>query len=500
MNFNKSTCTLLLAAAFLSVGCQSERTAAEGGRDSLELKDCANVVFCLQANTAGPSTRGVEDSYEYIQGVPAEYAVNKAQVYLFDAPTKLFVKSFALSGLKRIGTDASGNIVYESNRELVPQGTYDIFVVANTDRKINQTTEDAFLADIDKVTYARGQIDEIPDGIIMTNRAIDNAGTVLVKKEGDEDNVIHIVLERVMARLDIAKGSESFALVDDNSRQYATVTLNGFYIVNLAKQYYSFRHTAVLTTLEEPAWSLTEHFGDVNDVNGYVIDPYFFKKTIDASGFTNSDKYFEHYFGDYANPNAVSWTSFKPASAGVPQYNVSYCLENCTLASAQKNGYTTGVIFKARMDPYNSVYHLASGGNLQLVTNPSDYPEVLYYCNYKFYDSQEALAAGLGMASLTNLDMETYKVRTFEKTDEGYCCFYNYWIRHLDNYKETVMGVMEFAVVRNNLYKMLITNVSGLGNILPIVNPDTPDEGEANLHIVLNVKPWIVRDLTNIVL
>ena len=30
--------------------------------------------------------------------------------------------------------------------------------------------------------------------------------------------------------------------------------------------------------------------------------------------------------------------------------------------------------------------------------------------------------------------------------------------------------------------------------------PDTPDEGEAYMNVVLNVKPWIVRDLTNIVL
>jgi hypothetical protein len=62
------------------------------------------------------------------------------------------------------------------------------------------------------------------------------------------------------------------------------------------------------------------------------------------------------------------------------------------------------------------------------------------------------------------------------------------------------MGVMEFGIVRNNLYRLLITNVSGLGYPDVPVNTDTPDEGETYLSVVLNVKPWIVRDLTNIVL
>jgi hypothetical protein len=63
----------------------------------------------------------------------------------------------------------------------------------------------------------------------------------------------------------------------------------------------------------------------------------------------------------------------------------------------------------------------------------------------------------------------------------------------------TSMGVMEFAIVRNNLYRMLITKISGLGDGIPQVDTDKPDEGETYLKVVLNVKPWIVRDL-NIVL
>ena len=494
---NKTIATLLLFGAFLS-GCSQYEKNYVG--EEVPKEETTGIIFRFRTNASDNSlTRSAEDSYTHVQGTPDEYKVNNARVYLFDAPTKLFVKSILLTNLTRTGSDTNGNIIYETEHVYVPQGTYDIFVTANTDRLITKTTESEFLADIDSISYVRAHIEDISKGIIMTNRASDNSGTVIANNDVNEDNVINITLERVLARIDIAKGSESFQLTDDNSKLYATITLDGYYIVNLPKYYYSYRHTAVLTSMTEPNWNIDEHFGNVKEVNGYVIDPYFFKKTIDASAFTNSDKYYENFFGDYNNPNAITWTSFKPAQE-TPEYNTMYCLENCTLAPAQKNGYSTGVIFRSKMEPYNNVYHLAADGNMELVTDKNNYPEVLYYYNYKFYDSPEALAAAIGLTSVNGVNLDMYKARKFEKTDDGYRTYYTYWIRHLDNYKPTSMGVMEFGIVRNNLYRLLVTNVSDLGNYKLIVNPDTPDEGETYLSVLLNVKPWIVRDLTNIVL
>ena len=500
MGYSNKIIYALLLTVGVMCGCSQQDDMGTIETNVMATQESGNVVFRLQTNTsASMPTRSAEDSYNHVQGTADEYQVNSARVYLFDAPTKLFVKSVLLTNLTRTGSDGSGNIVYETEHVSVPQGTYDIFVVANTDRVINKKTEAEFLADIDSITYVKGQIDDISKGIVMTNRATDNAGTVIADDKDKKDNVVNITLERVLARIDVAKGSDAFQLTDNNSKQYASISLEGYYIVNLAKYYYSYRHTAVLTSMDEPNWNINEHFGNVNDVNGYVIDPYFFKKTIDATDFTNTDKYYENFFGDYSNPNAVEWKSFKPAG-GTPQYNTTYCLENCTLAPAQKNGYSTGVIFKARLEPYNNVYHLGANGNMELVTDKTKYPEVLYYYNYNFYDSAEALAAAIGIASLTGTNLDIYQAKKFEKGDNGYECYYTYWIRHLDNYKSTIMGVMEFAVVRNNLYRMLITNVSGLGYHVPTINTDTPDEGETYLKVVLNVKPWIVRDLTNIVL
>jgi hypothetical protein len=458
------------------------------------------VVFRMQSNPSAPTTRSAEDSYVHTQGTPEEYKVNSARVYLFDSPTKLLVKSFLLSNLTNIGSDADGNVVYETENVMVPQGTYDVFVTANTNRIINKDHEDDFLADIDSITYTRAQIEDISNGIFMTNRASANVSTVITEDEKGEISVVYVELERTLARLDVAKSAEEYALTDKNGTQYASVKLDGFYIVNLPKYFYTFRHCAVLTSLEEPTWSLSTNFGKVSDVNGYVIDPYFFKKKVDASSFTNQDKYYENFFCDITTPSVVKWMSFNAVSQ-TPNYKTTYSLENCTLAPAQKNGYSTGVLFRAVMEPYNNVYHL-NGSTLELINNKQNYPEVLYYYGYRFFDSPEALNFyASGNSSQT--DPKVFEAKKFEKSNDGnYHCYYKYWIRHLDNNKPTVMGVMEFGIVRNNLYRMLVTNVSDLGDGDPelIPNNDTPDEGETKLKVILNVKPWIVRDLTNIVL
>ena len=495
IHFRKIVFPLAIATAFLCSCSQTDIDTTGNGKEE-KAQEQNNVVFQLRSNASTITTRGVEDSYTHIQGTAEEYKVNVARAYFFDSATKLLSKSAPLTGIIKSNTDSKGNVVYETDPISVPMGTYDIFVIANTDRQIDKNKEDEFIADIDELTYSQALIENISNGIIMSNRASDNLRTVISKRNDNDVNVINITLERVLARLDIAKSAETFELTDDRGAQYASVTLDGYYIVNLARRYYTFRHTAVLTMLEEPQWDVNVNFGNVPEVDGYVIDPYFFRKQVDATAFTNADKYYEHFSAEYSRPEQVKWSAFN-AAAATPDYKTAYCLENCTLTPAQKNGYSTGVLFKAIVEPYNNVYHLNNDGTMSLVTDKKKYPETLYFFQQKFYDSAEALEAAV---TASGSSVGQYEARKFEKTDDGYRCYYRYWIRHLDNNNPVEMGVMEFAIVRNNLYRMLITGVSDLGDGTPTIVPNVPDEGETYLQIVLNVKPWIVRDLTNIVL
>ena len=62
------------------------------------------------------------------------------------------------------------------------------------------------------------------------------------------------------------------------------------------------------------------------------------------------------------------------------------------------------------------------------------------------------------------------------------------------------MAPMEFAVVRNNVYKLAVTNISRLGhprisdNDPATPGPATPDErGDIYLTVSVDVLPWVVR-------
>ncbi|MDE6810925.1 MAG: Mfa1 fimbrilin C-terminal domain-containing protein, partial [Muribaculaceae bacterium] len=82
----------------------------------------------------------------------------------------------------------------------------------------------------------------------------------------------------------------------------------------------------------------------------------------------------------------------------------------------------------------------------------------------------------------------------------GYYCYYYYWNHHNDNLNNTVLGPMEIAVVRNNVYKLAVTRLNILGhpripeNDPDSPTPDTPDEkGDIYMQVSVRVVPWVVR-------
>ena len=85
-------------------------------------------------------------------------------------------------------------------------------------------------------------------------------------------------------------------------------------------------------------------------------------------------------------------------------------------------------------------------------------------------------------------------------------CYYKYWIRHADNGDPHKMGLMEFAIVRNNLYQVEVKGVNKLGDPLPFVpgqdDPSNTDENDEESYITVNVyvKNWVKRNNSDIIL
>lgn len=62
----------------------------------------------------------------------------------------------------------------------------------------------------------------------------------------------------------------------------------------------------------------------------------------------------------------------------------------------------------------------------------------------------------------------------------GYC-YYIWWLRHSNNNDDETNGLMEYAVVRNNIYKVNVESVASIGG-------DVPDDTEIKAHVY--VKAW----------
>ena len=116
------------------------------------------------------------------------------------------------------------------------------------------------------------------------------------------------------------------------------------------------------------------------------------------------------------------------------------------------------------------------------------------------YDPEEA-AESLFMNLAPQFEITIYRVSNEEDGEGwGYYCYYFYWNRHNDNQKSGLMGLMEFDVVRNNVYKLAVTKIGQLGHPrIPEYDPDPvdpndPDEDPTNyLQVQIEVLPWVVR-------
>ena len=66
-------------------------------------------------------------------------------------------------------------------------------------------------------------------------------------------------------------------------------------------------------------------------------------------------------------------------------------------------------------------------------------------------------------------------------------CYYPYWIRHSNNNADT-KGIMEYAIVRNNIYKLRLDGIHGLGYDIPY-EPPFEDEPEPEKPVIPTPDP-----------
>ena len=228
---------------------------------------------------------------------------------------------------------------------------------------------------------------------------------------------------------------------------------------------------------------------------------------------------------------------------------IGYTLENTTAADAAGSDYSTGVVFKATFHP-QGVANYQGGATFfalgtHLFASMEDMMTYVYGADFSQFDDKidacdnwaavknfaaslldndpsgykafllgqdeaqdlaqvkESLkwsaymlsncgySASLNETYKVELDqngivtrnaLQSYGVRTYEDAT----CYYTWWVRHSNDNNDETKGIMEYAIVRNNIYKLTVNSIYSLGN-------DVPGEDE-NIILDVYVNDWLLLD------
>lgn len=295
-------------------------------------------------------------------------------------------------------------------------------------------------------------------------------GSVYVNVQGNlaTPTTVTVPVERAVAKLKEITNDYKKAVVTDKDRPAETAT----------GDFVHFEELALINgnTKFYPIKKIRKNDG----VNDYVVDPNF----EGQSEATKADFYSKDFT---PNTGDAIWQPLPKKVEGVDieekDRTVFYTLENTMTKDDQYNAYTTGVYYKATYEKQG----VTKGTNL-------------YKFNGKLYtfqtleDSKLVQLKPEGKDPLTDASsIEQFKEIGVAKYPLG-VCYYPFYIRHVNNNNPNELGVMEFGVVRNNCYTLNVNSVTGIGQNVPVnPEPETPDERDGMLEVVVKVMPWTVR-------
>ena len=531
-----------LAALLLTTwSACSDDTDIPGGENPEEARAYTTVTIAVPngvAETRAGTTADTDDNTTEA-GSEDEYKVKTANLYLFPGGAS---SSFGSAKLKEIisidqftqmtaSTADAKTIVWTSKKTALTPGDYRIYIVVNgtvngvTDGSKNSLTEADFLA---KTTAdATGVIAAVPEaGLVMASRSPNNDKTntlpyIAQTITKDPEQTIAATVERMMGKITVTAGGANVASAANVYTSFSTtvtaignitnITLKGYYVVNARKEGYYFRHVDKESTATNP---LTEaNYGNSTTSLPYVVDPKTYSKTYSGTPAALAGSYADWYLQASGAFSLSSFGSFGGSYTAMPGYSSSaaetkvaaYCYENTMLKEKQKNGYTTGIVFKAEIAP-SKMIQKKTGSGVEENSTFTSMSEIFYHSGIFYKDIAALKEAGVLLADGTTsssasgapADLKENDVQCFKKgsVDGKFVCYYPYWIKHIPS-ENVAEDVMEFGIVRNNVYKVTVTSIQGVGKDGVtediITDTETDDPTTVLLNVKLSIKPWTVR-------
>ena len=347
-----------------------------------------------------------------------------------------------------------------------------------------------------------------------SGKEVDDDGTEM--QTGGKDNVFVVKtnIERAVSKVTFGNNTTANNLTfkvevdpdgDGTKSEIASTELQAAALINLNKKMYM---NKVKDATISPASSWNDYY--------YVKDPNYTDFSKDNSWLT-------------ANFDQISAGADDFVSLNVATSPMLYCPENTMgVAADQKNGQTTGVVYKVKYTPnayttlnkagsdsYSKIFaevlkiadtkaeettFTANGptdGTFYVYNNlvfKNQKAAILYYCIATATgntDAEKATAANTAYSSYLDGSGSVSSTPTDVESREAGINYYTAWIKHNPNGSNMEEG--KFGTVRNHWYVLTVSSISGLGTKNPTYeDPEDPnDPAVANIQVAATIKKWV---------
>ena len=488
---------LLASALFIAAGCEKspvdQGTTDEG---NVYMQFSVKMLSTRsQTDNEGEGNSNSDATPDTEVGLAKENTISTVDIVLVGSNT---VKA---TNVTPVAADGS-TYVAKFDKKTIAAGKYDVYIYANCTSPetfaIDQTSD----ADVSAMTqdnkfwmtnaYAAAQVD-------ITAEALKACTT-----PQNPYNLGAHTVERSMARFDY-KQSGAF-----NMGAGITLTLTDAALINQSKAHYMFRR---VTAGSEPT-ATNAVVGGAEVPTNWVVDTDW------------SNKVAGNFDAQLSDPSNWHWTSLASLTTNDNydgDYKIwCYAKENTIPGTtAQKHNVSTGVVFKGE---------ITAGATASAeVTAAMAAKKRIYVFNNVLYGAWKDVKAAAETGTDPTLQAAYNQAATgvaadaeptgaaaaaagftgYSPKNGKYYVYYYYWNRHNDNLDPYTMGIMEFAVVRNNVYKLAVDRIKRFGHPTPPdptnpdpdpepdpdpVDPDDPDESvNYYFNVTVKVLPWTVR-------
>ena len=444
-------------------------------------------------------------------GTDSENTISDIQLVLVDNSNKIIAKSLQNQSLMGAGKDMY--IVSFNSADLIAKAqagaatSIKVIAYCNTTTLLtDQLTLTEVCQDATK-TWATNHF-------WMTNANDRDLHCTLPSKEdlakynsADQPYVIGAIeVERIAARFDIAKGTENLEfpmMVDD--KEVMKIVLTDVAMFNIKNDVNYLRR--VSTDGTNPT-GIEGMFGKETPTN-YVVD---------AEGDNlSATKGVQLQWKSIADiTQSDNWTG----TGGEPEYYPwRYGVENTfSRNEEQSKSKATGVAFKGK---------LVAGAacTVDLQTTLATGEKAIYVFSDILYGDWDRVGRAANQGYVNGTDGDTFKpnsvlkaaydaaqnmitvdskteveaakaagFKVFEPKEKVYNVYYNYYNKHNDNGNPDVSGPMEYAVVRNNVYKLKVSSISKYGSPeWETPGTDPIEKDEIFFKVTVKILPWTVR-------